>query len=416
MLLPPSKKQILFSVTCCVIIQSNNPYEASLNATFHKVVPHRRCAREDRARGSHVKISENREKPGIQLERGLKFILMNSSSDVKASGFRHPNPSTDARGGHRGGGHFARGAHGGPRGGWHSRVAILGRPRGALKRGVSTGFRRPQGRGGRGGGPAVCFVCGAGEGRYKFKCCYRPFCSTSCYKTHVAAPCDGPAKHEQTQQQGGAPHPTVAEASAEPAVDELHAGAEDAVAEDRALTMAEPEAAGQIESGVHPTEQRQQGLLHKFDARGPPVESSSSSGEGESDDASSDESDASHGGKLPKWNATPRHHARGERKFDSLSVGEQERIKSLAATPEMQSASLRDAIRALVLAASRSPGSGASAFSSLMRRPDFAAFVASLMDVLVYDPENNQESFMQQDTCDQSAAQRCVGEPGSRLN
>ncbi|KAL8437370.1 hypothetical protein ACSSS7_000965 [Eimeria intestinalis] len=340
---------------------------------------------------------------------------MSRSSDIRASSFPARGPSTGARGGPRVRGFIARGPHGGSWGGWHSRGAPAGRVIGGPSRGVSTGLRRPHGSG-RGKGPSLCLVCGAGEGRYKFKCCHRPFCSTACYKTHVAAPCDGPPEQSRPQQQQAAPKPTVSDASAESVSGELHAAPDDVETEDGALLMAEPEAPRQIEAGFHAREQTQQGMPNNINAQGPPVESSSSSGEGESDEASSDDSDDSHPRKRVKWIVTPRHRAHGESKFDSLSAREQEEIKALAATPEMQSASLRDSIRALVAAGSRGPGCGAAALKSLMRRPEFAAFVASLLDVLVHDCENNQKPVMHIDDCDQRATQRCVGEPGSRLN
>ncbi|KAL8446665.1 hypothetical protein Emag_004672 [Eimeria magna] len=90
-----------------------------------------------------------------------------------------------------------------------------------------------------------------------------------------------------------------------------------------------------VESGLHTAQPTQQGGLSNLVAREPPVESSSSSEEGESDEASSDESDASHGGKHSQWSVTPTHKNRGERKFDSLSAREQEKISEIQERPDI---------------------------------------------------------------------------------
>ncbi|KAL8446534.1 hypothetical protein Emed_004988 [Eimeria media] len=146
---------------------------------------------------------------------------------------------------------------------------------------------------------------------------------TSCYKTHVATPCDGPAKQEEShqQQQAAASHPAAVAASTEQHLDEMHAAA----AEDNGA---------EIEAGLHATtteQSAQHSMINNSNPRELPLESFSSSSsseeEGESDEVSSDDSDDSHAVKNAEGNViTARYKYREERKFDFLSAREQEKI------------------------------------------------------------------------------------------
>ncbi|KAL8434053.1 hypothetical protein Efla_001525 [Eimeria flavescens] len=324
------------------------------------------------------------------------------SSDMRPPAFHERGPPPRVRGGPRGASSSVRGN--GPcgfRGGWRSSGGPYGRPGESSFRGDYVGIRRGQpARKLLGGKPAVCSICQVGEGRYKFRCCSRPFCSTACYKKHTERPCGGPQKQDQLQKAvpdqldvaaSEAVHAELSECAGGPAVDSALLGL-----------------ASDITGGL----QEYPPIAANSEAPGSPLSSSDS--ETESGEASSEESDFSPGDPATQWSSS-QPQGRNLGGFDALTPTEQERIKQLASQPEMQSVALREAIRSLVAAASQSLGRGSAALSFLMRRPDFACFIDLLMEA--FDSQADEpEQVMQPPKVRPSLRRRYLGEAGLRPN
>lgn len=80
----------------------------------------------------------------------------------------------------------------------------------------------------------------------------------------------------------------------------------------------------------------------------------------------------------------------------------------------MQSTALREAIRSVVMAASRGPGAEAAALFSNMQHPEFAAFADLLMETL--EGDEAAEVLVQPSATEQLSRRRRSGETESRYN
>lgn len=300
--------------------------------------------------------------------------------------------------------------NGGFRAGWRNSGAPYGRPSGDPLRGGNHRSRRPLAGGLPTKNNSLCSVCKTAEGRYKFRCCGRRFCSTSCYKSHAATPCTEAAEKQVLHQHTRQPTATDSSKAAQRNLP-VSGTAEESV------PLAEPTARGGCASPLLATQYNQQ-VPCADDAVDPSsavVEPGALSAESETEsgEASLDESDVSQSDKSATWRY-PQPRRACQRKFESLSSSEEEIIRTLSVKPELQSTALRDAIRSVVTAASQGPRAGSAALSNLMQRPDFAAFANLLMDAL--DPEGDASNALQLSTLEQYATHSHVAQADSRPN
>ncbi|OEH78547.1 zinc finger protein hit domain-containing protein [Cyclospora cayetanensis] len=231
----------------------------------------------------------------------------------------------------------------------------------------------------------VCGICGEGEGVYRFRCCRVSFCSCACYKEHTSRPCQYKGEQQPQQKVETA---TYCEASEQKGACEAPQTVEVESPASAATTGAVSQAA---------------------------VAQADPSGDGRISLSSPDNSSVAE--KSPSKRRAVQHTRGAVHHFPELSAAEEAAVRSVSSCPELQSASVRDAVSSVVTALSRGPFAALSVFEELLQDPSFAAFVHVLSEALHPDSVDAEKcasgaSREERIVASNRNTQRCTGEQG----